>query len=209
MAAITDFFPRLLPYVPACPDPVAQQALVDSAIHFCEKSLAYRYTPDPVQTEAGISQYDFDLPASTDISRIIWLKIDGYEVADVAQEQLRTLRDRDDTKPTRYYVTQNESEALINLHPTPDDVYDLTMSLALRPTRNATRVEDDLYTYWQDAIIAGALYRLMQIPDQPFSDPVNAAFYGRRAAVLTNNARNEGNLGRVTGSLKVRPRPFI
>lgn len=208
MAAVSEIFPRLLPYAPACPEPMAEQCIVDAAIEFCEKTNAFRYTPDQVSTTAGLTTYDFDLPSFTDFARVIHLSIDSKEIQSVVTEA-QPLEADYQTKPDHYFVTQNESELLLNLYPTPDDVYTIDMSIALRPTRNATQIDDDLYTYWQDAIICGALYRIMSVPGQAFSDPVNAGYYNRKFHVLMNNARNEGNLGRVVGSMRVRSNPFV
>lgn len=208
MKPVSDFFSRTIPLVPGCPDPVAEQALVDSAIYFCAHSNAIRYTADTFNTVAGQSQYDIDVPTSQEFGRVMYLVLDEEQLHPTTST-LQPLEDVENAKPTRYFLTQNESELQLNLYATPDDVYAVQLQVALQPTRNAKYVEDDLLTYWSDAIVYGAVSRLKSIPQQPYTDYMSADYYARKANFYCNQARNEGNIGRVIGSLQVKPRPFV
>lgn len=208
MKSLSTFLPRLLPHVLACPEPLAEQALIDSAIDFCEKSTVIRYIPDVVDTVVGQATYDLDLPPNTDFSRVVYLRVNGCELSPVLTEE-QPVPDAANMGPTRYFISQNDDELLLHLYPTPDKVMPIEMSLVTRPTRNARQVADDLYTYWQEAVVAGALYRLMSVPGNAFSNEVSAMYYGKQAHMLCHNARNESNIGRVVGSLDVRQRPLV
>lgn len=87
-------------------------------------------------------------------------------------------------------------------------MYPVRVRVALRPTKTATQVEDDLINYWTDPIVDGAMARILAIPDQPFSDPNKAMMMRASAARATHNARIEGNYGRVRGSMRVKQRPI-
>ena len=208
MKPVTDFFSRITPHVVSCPDPVIQQALVDAAIEFCEKTLIIRYTPDSFPTVAGTATYDFDIPTYQEYSRVVYMTIDGKPLSPLVRSDLPTTP-TSNSKPTHYYVTQNESELLLNLYPTPDDVYTIDMSIALRPTRDATFLEDDLHRYWLEALAHSTMSRLMAIPGQPYSNPDGAVYHGRKAAMSCRSARIEGNMGRVVGSMTVTPKPLV
>lgn len=208
MKPVSDFFSRTIPMVPGCPDPVAEQALVDAAIYFCDHTNAIRYTADTFNTVVGQSLYDIDVPTSQVFARVMYLTLDGYELHPV-ESTLQPLRDMQDSKPTEYYVTQNESELQLNLYAAPDAVYPVSLQVALRPARNAKYVENDLFDYWSDAVVYGALSRLKAIPSQPYTDYLAADYYSRKAKFICNQARNEGNIGRIVGSLQVKPRPFV
>jgi len=208
MKPISDFLPRILPHVIGCPRPLAEQAIVDSAIKFCDKSLIIRYTPDVVSTVVGTSVYDFDVPSQQEFSRVLYVEIDGDEIASIPRAS-QPLVGSDNAKPTHYFVTQNESELQLNLYPAPDEVYSISMSLALRPTRNASRLEDDLYTYWHDPITDGALSRIMSASNQTYSDPIMARNYAYKAYTACAQARIEGNIGRTVSSMSARPQPFV
>ena len=208
MKSLSDFLPRILPHVIGCPSILAEQSLIDAAISFCDKSLAVRYTPDTAYTTASTARYDFDLPASQDFSRVVYLKVNGRTLTSSPIWD-QPLVDTNNSSPTHYFVTQNESELQLNLYPTPDDVYTIEMSVALRPTRSATRLEDDLYTYWHEALTYGALSRIMSASNQPYSNPAMANSYAYKAYTVCQNARIEGNIGRTISSISARPAPFV
>ena len=208
MKALAEFLPRVLPYVTACPTSLVEQALVDSAIYFCEKSTILRFTPDPEFTVDNQATYDLDLPQGSDFSRVISLKIDDVEISPLPREKLPTVASSK-AKPTRYFITQDAGELQLNLYSTPDDAYSITMSLVVRPKRDATSFADELYIYWMDGIVHGALSRIMSLTGQAFSDPMAAMYHEKQASMECHKARVESNMGRVVGSLDVKPRPFV
>jgi hypothetical protein len=208
MKPVADFFPRILPHVITCPDPVAEQALVDAAIEFCGKTNIIRFTPDAVSTAIGTSTYDFDIPTYQTYVRAVYVKVNGDLIAP-STTLSQPLVDTANSAPTHFFVTQNESELLLNLYPTPDAVYTLEMSIVLQPTRDAKFLDDDLFDYWQEALVHGALYRLIGTMGQPYSDPNLARMHGSQAYHLCHNARIEGNMGRVVGSSSVKQQPFV
>jgi hypothetical protein len=207
MKAIEDFLPRVLPFVPACPDITALQAVVDSAVEFCEQSLIIRHEPEPFQTVEGVSEYDIDIPSQHAFSRVIYVTVDGVELAPIPTEWQPTPTSSD-SKPRLFFVSNNEEELLLNLYPVPNRDYTVRMSMALKPMRDSQQVPDVLYDNWADGVCYGALARLMLIPGQQYSSAAQSQFYKQRFAMICNQARNEGKLGRVVGSLQVRPRPF-
>jgi hypothetical protein len=208
MKAVSEFFSRVIPMATGCPEPVAEQAIVDSAIDFCEKTLALRYQSDALFAVSGISTYDIEVPTYHALSRIIHAKIGDQELQAMPVEQLPTERDYS-AQPVKFYVTQGQFERQLNLYPTPDASYTVNMTLAIRPLRGTGYLADDLFDYWLEPVVAGTLMRLKAIPDQPFSDPAGSIYYGQRFGALCNNARVEGNIGRVVGSMQTKPRPFL
>ena len=207
MKAISEFLPRVLPFVPACPDVTAEQAIRDAAVEFCEQSLIARYEPLTFDTAEGVSEYYIDIPPQHAFSRMIYVTVDGTEVTSIPTERQPT-RPSTGGHPHHYFISNNEEELLLNLFPAPNKPYTIRMSMALKPLRDAQQVPDILYDNWADGICYGALARLMLIPNQQYSSAAQSQFYKQRFAMICNQARNEGKLGRVVGSLRVRPRPF-
>lgn len=208
MKPIDSFFSRILPLVPNCPDPLVEQAVLDSAIEFCERSNALRHTIDPFSTVVGQSAYDIDIPSCSTFVRVVYLTVDNMEITSQVVEALPNHQ-LADSMPQRYYVERTDFGLQLNFYPAPDDVYTVAMNVVLKPAYGTRYLDDDLFNYWNDAIVAGALYRLKVVPGQPFSDPTGALYYDRRAKVLCHQARIEGNIGRVIGSMDVKPKPFV
>ena len=193
---------------PGCPEPLAEQVIVDTAIEFCDKTLALRYESDAVFTVADRRTYDIEVPSGHVLSRILHARIGDQELKSMPVEQLPTGRSYS-AKPNTFYITQGQFERQLNLFPMPDDAYTVNLSLAIKPAFGSTQLADDLYDYWLEAIVAGTLSRLKQIPDQPFTDLAGATYYGQRFWAQCNNARVEGNIGRTVTSMQVQPKPFV
>lgn len=207
MILTTAFLPRLLPYLTGCPQPMALQALVDSAISFCEDSLVLRQRLDRQLTALGQAEFDIGVAAPQTVTRILKVWLDGVEIYGAAAD---TVNDPDITpaRPRAFYTRPDDTGLIAVLYPVPDRAYTLDVEVALKPTRSAASLHSDLFETWLDSIVAGAKARLMVIPDEPFSDPVAAQFYARQAAHMAKKARTESALGRVRGSLSIKPRMF-
>ena len=207
MIAVSEFFPRLMPYVMGCPEPMAAQALVDSAIAFCNDSLAAHTLLDAQKTQINSPEFDISLPTGLAASRVLRVWVNGREIpgaaADWIQDDLATLG-----QPCMFYTRQTDSALAALLYPTPDAAYTLKVEVATRPTRSAKSFENELFDLWMDPIIEGAKARLMAIPDQPFTNPGGAGAAASNAMYLSRRARIEASYGRVRASSRVRARPL-
>ena len=209
MKPLSIFYSRILPYLPGCSEPLVDQVLVSAAIDFCESSLALRQNLDSFKTVVGISQYDLDPPtANHDIDRVMSVAVDGKELAPGLFEAIRNDLPTANAKPRGFYTDRTDNTFTLKLSPPPDGRYTVVVGVNLRPARNTTQLDDDLYNIWIDPIVSGAIARAMQIPDQPFTNFAQAKYLLDSAAKQTNSSRIEGNYGLVRGSMRVRPRSF-
>lgn len=209
MKALSAFYPRILPYLPGCSEPMVNQVLVNSAIEFAENSLTIRQNLDPFNTVVGISEYDLDPPsANHDINRVMGVMVDGKELHPGMAEAIRNDLPTAHAKPRGFYTDRTDNTFMLRLTPPPDGVYPVVVAVTLRPSRSATQLDDDMYNIWIDPIVSGAIARAMMIPDQPFTNYQQAQYLLDSAAKQTNNSRIESNYGLVRGSMRVRARPF-
>lgn len=209
MKALSAFFPRILPYLPGCPEPLAAQVLVNAAIDFCDASLVLRQNLDTFNTVVGRVQYDLDAPsAQHDINRVMGVTLDGKELVAGMAEALRGDMPTAPAKPRGFYTDRTDSVFTLMLSPPPDKVYSVLVSVTLSPARTATQLDDDLYNTWINPIVSSAIAQAMQIPGQPFSNPAQAQILLNSVARQTVTSRIEGNYGFVRGSMRVRSRPF-
>lgn len=209
MKTLSAFYPRILPYLPGCPEPLAAQVLVNSAIEFCEASLTLRQNLDAFNTSAGRIQYDLEPPSTQhDINRVMGVTLGGKELSPGMAEIIRGDLPTGEAKPRGFYTDRTDSVFTLMLAPPPDGVYEVLVNVTLRPARAATQLDDDLYNIWIDPIVSGAIARAMQIPDQPFTNFARAQQLLDSAARQTNSSRIESNYGLVRGSMRVRSRPF-
>jgi hypothetical protein len=209
MKPLSVFYPRILPYLPGCSEPLVDQVLVSAAIDFSEKSLALRQNLDSFRTVIGIDQYDLDAPTTNhDIDRVMSVSVDGRELGAGLFETIRNDLPTANAKPRGFYTDRTDNVLTLKLSPPPDGRYPVIVNVSLRPAMTATQLDDDLFNMWAEPIVAMALARAMQIPDQPFTNFARAQQLLDSAARQTNSARIDGNYGSVRGSMRVRSRPF-
>lgn len=207
MKPLADFLPRLLPYLAGCPAPMAVQALLDSAVAFCEGSMAIRHRIDTFTQPAKLGLIDLDLPAQQSVARVLALWADGVKLSPTAVDNAPAPSSQSG-KPSTYYSQRSGSEFVLILQPTPSAACQVVVDVALRPLYSATQVENDLFELWLPAVVAGAMSRLMAISDQPFTNLSMAMAQSAQADRLTAKARVEGSYGRVRGGFSARMKPF-
>ncbi len=209
MVPLTSFLPRLLPNVMGCSEPLALQALLDSAIDFCDQSLAVVQTLDPVTLPAGVGSFELDTPNQTVVAQVLNVWFDGYLVAPQPQFQATDLAGADGTP--RYYYGQELDEVYnITFLPAPDTTVQngTLVRAALKPTRTATQVPSVLFERYLDAVVAGAQAILHAVQDQPYSNDQKALLMARTAKSKANAARVDALHGRVVSSMSVQMRAF-
>lgn len=209
MKPLSAFYPRILPYLPGCSEPMVDQVLLNAAIEFAENSLTIRQNLDPFNTIIGRDIYDLDPPsAQHDINRVMGVTVNGKELGAGLAEIIRNDLPTADAMPRGFFTDRTDNTFSLRLSPPPDKVYPVIVAVTLRPSRSATQLDDDMYNIWIDPIVSGAIARAMQIPDQPFTNYARAQELLNSAAKQTVSSRIESNFGLVRGSMRVRSRPF-
>lgn len=209
MVLVSQFFPRLMPFVQGCSEPMAAQALVDSAIQFCDASAALRYDADVVLTTPGQATVDLDIPAEHALVRVLNVQVDGVSLppttfdAGCRAPALPAVQ-----RPSSYFVSRDAVAYTLTLLPAPSGLLSVAATLALRPTRTASRLHDDLFDQWVEPVVDGAIARLCVMSGQAFFDPARAAQAAASARLRTDVARREGSFNRIRASQSVRMRPF-
>ena len=179
-------FPEITTYAPNCPEPTVLEAVRDACYEFCTFTLFVTEEIDPISLIPNVNSYQIDCPRG------------GYEIIQVAGDLFiggRALPAIDPAKLDRKYAALNWRTLTgdmpecfaqfkrdeITLVPVPSStpVEVLTGRVALAPTRTSTRVDASLLSLYRTELAAGALRKICSIPDQPFSNPDMALFYGR------------------------------
>lgn len=213
MKALNSFMSRILPHVAGCPDITAQEALLDTAIDFCEKTLIVQQTLDTIDTVVDTIEYELTAPRhqAVVLPVAVWFKTTLLEPVPV--QAIRNVQAYTNTgepmegPPRQYFWTAANT---IGLYPIPDaaETAALVVRAALKPTRSATQLEDVLYEDWIDTLAHGTLARLHMMKDQPWASADRALLHGREYRAGTQRARIEQSTGRIRTTLSVRMRSF-
>lgn len=181
------------------------QAVLDACIDFSERSLVVKRMGDSFQTKSGVLEYDLD----SSVSEVIRVWCDSTELTPVDDDQpgafgfLRSIPGQ--TQPTgtpRFFVQTDPG--VIAFIPAPDRAYTINMRVAVRPSRSATQVEDQLFEDWCEVIVDGALSRLYIIP----GDWANAGLHKLASTAFEvgiNAAMIEARRGAMRADSRVTP----
>jgi hypothetical protein len=189
----SDFYDFIASDLPGCPFAAIDIALKQSAIDFCSQSLAWRYNHPDIEVTSGTAQYAFVPPAEAVVHAIHYAAWNGDEIATRVDESNVTIYDwRNDTGTPRFVFGGATSLTLV---PTPDADGTLALEVILKPAPDATGVDDSIFNEFREAIVRGALSRLMLSPKKPYSNPTLAAYHQQQftvktAAAGTRSARN-------------------
>lgn len=189
-----DLINEVLPYLAADPsDPVTEQAIRRTVIQFCSESWIWKVFQDPVSVLIGISQYDLEPESGSDVSAVVAVELDGVPLIPKTPVLLNKEIPRWKTVAgTPKYFTQMDTESLY-LAPLPQSSQNnaLSITLALQPTQKSDGFPAWIYNQYADALIQGAVARLMLMSGKPWADPANGLDHRNTFTAEIANARND------------------
>jgi hypothetical protein len=211
------FMSRIIPHVSGCPDVLAHEALVDTAIEFCEKTLIIQRTLPPISTIPDTINYTLTPPTEQLVHMVLSAWFKGALMEPVASQEVLNIQGFTTTvtgyehlfrgDPTQYYWT---APSTLCVFPIPDetDADSILVRAATKPARSATQLEDALFNDWAEALAAGTLARLHATKDQAWSSADRALQRSREFRQFVQRARIEGATGRARTTLHVKLRSF-
>lgn len=210
----SDFLDYVMPDVPGCSVPIAELAIKNTIIEFCEKSLILQRDHDPVTVVRNVVDYDFDPPSGYLVQRIMraWFKrssLNPVSPDDITDPEVynRAFAAADKQPGTPADILQKD-ERSFSLYPIPSETVSngLTMRVALKPARSSSTIEDVIFEDYAEAIGSGAKARLMMSPGKPYSNPQLAAVEMSKYNTKINEARQRAVRGHVRSTTQVKLR---
>ena len=213
-ATYEDFFPNILPEVPGVAEMVAENAVRNAVIEFCEKSLILQRDHDPVNIKTGVVDYDLEPPKGYIVVKVMKAWLENSELTPLAPDFVRdaTVYNRlftsYESAPDRPRSYLQKDERSVTVWGVPDQDYDngLTMRVALKPTRASDSVESVILEDYSETIASGALYRLMMSAGKPYTNLEMATLHKSLFQQGINVARQRATHGQVRSTLSVKLR---
>ena len=213
MAALSKFLPFVLPHAPSGTDILAEQAILSACIEFCTQTLLVQELTTTT-VSAGTQDYTVDVPSGSVLVKVLgvihedrWLKPSSIENvrSGVALRGDVGSAAAVDAAPKVYFQKSPTSDD-ISLYPVPAvSIADgLAVRAAFAPSRSAATVNDVLYDSWAEAIAAGAIARLLLIPNQTFSAAPLAGAYRAQFDAATRRASIQARTGQIAASSRVQ-----
>jgi hypothetical protein len=199
---LADFLPLVLPHAPRCPRPVAEQYLRLSAIEWCERTRCWRsiLTTAISAQESAIVAPVYATIHEIERAEFSASNVNQYELTPTQFSSV-SLKDFGDTTTgaTPRYITQVAPNAVSVL---PFMAGTLELSLFLKPRFGSELgfdaedplqdrynvVPEHIFIQSAEHIADGALSRLLALPDQEWTNPQMAGYYGSRFEASCNRA---------------------
>ena len=167
-----------------CPIPIASQGILWAAIEFCERTKCWMNTQTKTVNAGAqhIALTPDDDGLIMAIDEVTW---DGGLLSAVTRQDADQILVKEPSgTPYAYYRPNPET---LSLAPAAASQGTLSVTMYLAPLRTATTLPRMLYDLYWDAIEPGALWRLMKVPNRPWSDPNQAVFHKQEFERLTGS----------------------
>ncbi len=194
MAALSTFRPYVLPHAPGAPNPVLDRALVLAAREFCEKTKAWVDEPTAVMADGTTSEFALDLPAGSELVKILRARVNGRDYDVLAYRELPEdwdAPDADSNALDRKVVLLADLTGYM-VYPRPASGDTIAITQALQPVINSGSVGDFIFARYARAIGDGALADLLATAGKPYSNPDMATYRNGRFQDAIHRASNLG-----------------
>lgn len=213
--------PEVAPNLYGCPDLLIKNSIRSAVIELCEKASVYQAELDPVTTVSGIYEYDLEAPSGTSVQKILWVTHQGKDLEPITstllEQRIPKWREASNASTPAYFIKQNTSTFWLAPIPSTTIVSSTLVRAVLKPTHTSTTCADEVMNDYRDAIINGALFRLLRIPNKDWTDLKGANTYGilfanavveaeRRARHADTGVARKVNYGGISGAWRTRRR---
>jgi len=206
----TYFLPEVATEVLGCPQPLIIHAIRSAAIDLCRRSLAWMYQPAVFLTATDVAEYAFTLPAGMDLVMPTAVFLNGVPIDPVALDNDvdvgAPVVDLGSGTTVRYAMNENNQLVLMPA-PASDDI-EITVRVAVCPTRDATEMDATLADTFYIQIASGAIASLCAQQGKPWSNEATATYRTTKFESGVLAAANRKLKGGTTKSLFMRPRLF-
>lgn len=199
MARFEDLLKDISAEVPGCPEPVMDRELHDAAYDFCRRTGIWREELEPVTPKANVAVYEFVAPFEARVEKVEWGYYGTTQMHFRKESQIRAANHRaeDDTGEPRNFalVRGDRNQFVVNPIPGSSETgKDFVFYALLLPTRASTEAPDWLFDEWQDALVHGALERLMRQRAE-WGEPQAAQMHGQLFRQEIARAKREALTG--------------
>jgi hypothetical protein len=199
----SNFYDLVAPHLPGCSLAAMDIALRQAAIAFCEQSLAWRFDHPPIAVEPGVSAYPLVPPAGSTVHAILHAALDGREIGCGTGDCDMAERNRDGRLSGIPLYIFGET-GLLTLVPAPGANGILSLGVALKPSPASAGLGEREFDEYQEAIVHGALSRLMSSPKKPYTHLQLASYHQEQFGARTGTAAMREGRGRTRAPLRTR-----
>ncbi|MFO7598117.1 MAG: hypothetical protein R6W92_17475 [Desulfocurvibacter africanus] len=211
MMPFSSLLPDILPLAAGCPSALAMAALRRATDEFCTRTLAWRADLPAVDLLAEYPFYRLDAPLGSRIVMVLEAFVQGRRLIAASEESL------DDEHPgwamlgpgtPSRFVLPRAGELRLVPAPATYAKAGLLVQAALAPAAGAPETEDFLIRDHGQALVHGALSRLLAMPAKSWTDQSLATHHGRQFRAALADTRAGELKGRTRRSLTAKAQVF-
>lgn len=200
------------PDVLSCPDPIVNREVLTVLLDFCRKTnilqREFELEIDSGDIDTDIQDcIDFDISEHSRDLRpvtILEMMIDGVKYVPYKRNVRNTLTDWDQTstgagslvyndRRFRYFWVPNNHT--IRVFDMDDEMSTIYFKMSVKPLRDATTIDTDIFEDWSEALVAGAKYRILKMPGKVWTDGPAASDYQREYRKYLSQAKQAAMSG--------------
>lgn len=200
-----DLHPEMRRIAPGCPDILLDEAIRDAAIEFFMKTDAYK-TEETVFLVKGVDEYSLSAPRGFEVNHILQLMIGTEELSADSFEGVRATQSSGQDGKPRFYGSPDNT--FFYIAPIPEQSYSMKAIYSLKPLRSSSAIPDSIGLEYKDAIVAGALNRVLVQANVPWADTDRAIYFERKFMKETARVQRVVKFGFGGASLRANYRPF-
>lgn len=205
-------YSRILPYVAGCPEPTVDQAVIDAATEFAEKTQILFKAEAPIPLVDGRSTYYIHPEFAVEPDLITSVFCADRELDLVTPT---SLHDRvpgwetaESSEPTHYSTFGEPGSITVYPRPRNTSGQKLRVFASWVPSFGTTSLPDELVRGYSRDIVEGAKARLMLIPDRKWTNLQMAGICQGKFDGGIAEARIKAIHGKAAGTIVARPRQF-
>lgn len=200
MKTWAEFLDDIMPELPGAETDFVESALLRAAIEFFDRTQVYKADHPAIDAVAGQGEYEW-APADeeTEVCHVFNVWYDGDKLSARNGDYLADAYEYwpEETGTPAYYHEERTDALILVPSPETELAGAIVAKVALRPTLDATGIPDDLFSDHRDAIVAGALFRLLRMQKKPWTNFELATAYGQAFRNAIDAARHKQQSGNV------------
>jgi hypothetical protein len=182
MATFRSFDRYLKQYIANAPNPAIDDALLDAAIDFCDRTRVINGMTERLPVVAGSGEVEVDAPDSNlVVANVIAVYTTARKLTSKTKSELDQLypkgwmwEEASEASRILYWLAQSRATITLVPYPTFNSGQEVVAEAAYKPARAAASLPDDLLEHYAEAIAAGALARLHSHPGAAYADSARA-----------------------------------
>ncbi|ARV77116.1 hypothetical protein SKUL_17 [Pseudomonas phage Skulduggery] len=199
MADLYDFMRYIRPQAKSVLEPMAYEHLREAAIEFCRRLRCWRHVAE-IYVREGETPV-IPVPEGANLFELESLFIDTHQLKAATFQELDHRR-----QDGQAYQFALGMDNVLTIN--PHQAGNLRITMYLEPSQDCEELPDFMFNDHGRKLAAGALMRLLTMPDQAYTDMQRAQMFGGEFAAYLDHLSTKQKQGKQRARLRSRPNNF-